>query len=202
MRITRTVGFTLVELIITIVVIGILAAIIIVSYNGIQTRATNTARVTEVRKYADMITLYQATFRKSPASPDVSGIPTGTYCLGTGFPQSPIQPSARTCRNWTQTPGTSVTPTEASSALLMQELKKVGTVSSTNRNNPSEPVIGPYAQVHVDRITVTTILTGKSQSVCGDFDLNQGATHPDDMGWDGFAATGVPIQSCSIIIKR
>lgn len=198
----HTIGFTLVELIVTIVVIGILAAIAIVSYNGIQTRAINTSRATEVRKYADLIQLYQATFRKFPASPDVAGIPPGTYCLGTGFPQSPITPSVRTCRNWTQTPGTSVTPTEASSALFMQELAKVGTVSNENHNNTSDPVIGPYVQIHNDRVVVTAILSGKSQAVCDEFKVKLDTTNPDDMGWDGFAAIGRPIQSCGIIINR
>lgn len=36
-------GFTIVELLIVIVVIGILAAITIVAYNGVQTRANNAA---------------------------------------------------------------------------------------------------------------------------------------------------------------
>ena len=44
-------GFTIGELLIVIVVIGILAAIVIVSFNGIQTRATNTSRVAEIRSY-------------------------------------------------------------------------------------------------------------------------------------------------------
>lgn len=195
-------GFSLIELIVVIVVIGILAAITIVSYNGIQTRATNTSRATEVRKYADLITLYQATLRKFPAAPDVADIPNGTYCLGTGFPQSPSNPSVRTCRNWTQTPGTSVTPTEASSARLMEELAKVGTVSSENHNNTSDPVIGPYIQIHSDRVVVTTILSGKNQAVCDEFKVKLDTTNPDDMGWDGFAATGKPLQSCGVIIAR
>ena len=199
---TRSTGFTVVELIVTIVVIGILAAIVIVSYNGIQTRATNTSRATEAHKYADLISLYRSTMRRFPASPDVPGIPPGTYCLGTGFPQSPINSSVRTCRNWTQTPGTSETPTEASSALLMQELAKVGDVTSSNHNNTSDPVIGPYIQIHNDRVVITTILSGKTQAVCDEFDVKLDTTNPDDMGWDGYAAIGLPLQSCGIIIER
>lgn len=44
----RQSGFTIVELLIVIVVIGILAAITIVAYNGIQTRAIDTQRRTDI----------------------------------------------------------------------------------------------------------------------------------------------------------
>ena len=42
-KLRKTSGFTIVELLIVIVVIGILAAITIVAYNGIQNRANGTA---------------------------------------------------------------------------------------------------------------------------------------------------------------
>ena len=45
-------GFTIVELLIVIVVIGILAAITIVAYNGIQTRAENAKTINGVAAIA------------------------------------------------------------------------------------------------------------------------------------------------------
>lgn len=51
-------GFTVVELLIVIVVIGILAAITMVSYNGIQGRARDTERKSEVLQIAEAIQLY------------------------------------------------------------------------------------------------------------------------------------------------
>ncbi len=42
-------GFTIVELLIVIVIIGILAALVIVAYNGIQARASDTKRVTDMQ---------------------------------------------------------------------------------------------------------------------------------------------------------
>ena len=46
-----TLGFTIVELLIVIVVIGILASISIVAYRGVQERAHNAKTVTVVRQY-------------------------------------------------------------------------------------------------------------------------------------------------------
>lgn len=51
-------GFTVVELLIVIVVIGILAAITIVAYNGIQQRARNTTTISAVNTYVKLINLY------------------------------------------------------------------------------------------------------------------------------------------------
>lgn len=71
----KTSGFTIVELLIVIVVIAILAAITIVAYNGIQTRAENTKTINAIASYAKGITAYAATYGNYPI--------TGGYpCLG------------------------------------------------------------------------------------------------------------------------
>ncbi len=51
-------GFTIVELLIVIVVIGILAAITIVAYNGIQTRARDTDRANDVATIQKKLELF------------------------------------------------------------------------------------------------------------------------------------------------
>lgn len=53
-------GFTIVELLIVIVVIGILAAITIVAFNGIQDRTKATAKVNDVKSLQKVIELYYA----------------------------------------------------------------------------------------------------------------------------------------------
>ena len=52
-------GFTIVELLIVIVVIGILAAIVIVAYNGIQTRARDTSRDNAIATLKKTIEVYK-----------------------------------------------------------------------------------------------------------------------------------------------
>lgn len=53
-------GFTIVELLIVIVVIGILAAITIVAYNGIQTRARTATVTSQLTQAAQKIAVWQA----------------------------------------------------------------------------------------------------------------------------------------------
>ncbi|MES2876594.1 MAG: prepilin-type N-terminal cleavage/methylation domain-containing protein [Patescibacteria group bacterium] len=67
-------GFTIVELLIVIVVIGVLAAIIIVAYSGVQERAYVTRINTAGRQYAKAISLYAAGQGAYPAY--------GNRCLG------------------------------------------------------------------------------------------------------------------------
>ena len=54
-------GFTIVELLIVIVVIGILAAITIVAYNGIQNRAHDTAVINDLTNVAKKVEMFKAT---------------------------------------------------------------------------------------------------------------------------------------------
>lgn len=79
---TKQTGFTIVELLIVIVVIGILAAITIVAYNGIQTRAENTKTTQAVAQYVKAILSYSAINGMYP-------VETGYPCLGAYPPATP-----------------------------------------------------------------------------------------------------------------
>lgn len=69
-------GFTIVELLIVIVVIGILAAVSIVSYSGIQQRANSTKTVSALDAWIKALTLYKT---------DNGRWPSGLVCLGEGY---------------------------------------------------------------------------------------------------------------------
>jgi prepilin-type N-terminal cleavage/methylation domain-containing protein len=79
-----TSGFTIVELLVVIVVIGVLAAIVIVAYNGIQQRAENSKNIAGVNQIINLMKLYKATNGTYPSAG--TGI---TYnCLGVGYPSN------------------------------------------------------------------------------------------------------------------
>ena len=69
-------GFTIVELLIVIVVIGILAAISIVSYNGIQNRSKNAQTTSALNNWVKGLQMYKA---------DRGSWPTGWVCLGENY---------------------------------------------------------------------------------------------------------------------
>lgn len=75
-------GFTIVELLIVIVVIGILAAITIVAYNGISQRATAASMNADLANASKQLKLYQVTNSSYPINIDCSASPAAnTICL-------------------------------------------------------------------------------------------------------------------------
>lgn len=81
MKISNKTGFTIVELLIVIVVIGILASITVVAFNGIQTRARNSARLAAADSYVKIVKLYDTGSNTLPSTAGVS-----RYCLSDRSP--------------------------------------------------------------------------------------------------------------------
>jgi len=65
-------GFTIVELLIVIVVIGILAAIVIVAFNGVQERAKVATVQSDLRSFNTVMQAYRAEFGSFPTVPTAS----------------------------------------------------------------------------------------------------------------------------------
>jgi prepilin-type N-terminal cleavage/methylation domain-containing protein len=74
-------GFTIVELLIVIVVIGILAAIVIVAYNGIQQQARNSSTASVIQTYKKALIQYAIEHGTYP-------IDFATACVGEDYPDS------------------------------------------------------------------------------------------------------------------
>ncbi|KKS30522.1 MAG: Type IV pilus biogenesis protein [Parcubacteria group bacterium GW2011_GWA2_43_11] len=87
-------GFTFVELMVTIAIIGILSAVVFPSLTGARERARDAERVTEVGQIALGIELYYNTCRAYPATLTTSannGCPS-SITLATFLPTIPVDP--------------------------------------------------------------------------------------------------------------
>lgn len=75
-------GFTIVELLVVVVVIAILAAITIVSYNGITQRAKNTQLLATVDSYTKSLQLYKIQNGEFPVVDAAESGAASVACLG------------------------------------------------------------------------------------------------------------------------
>lgn len=75
-------GFTIVELLIVVVVIAILAAITIVSYNGITNRANQSASKSTASSVQKKVELYQAEENNYPTAAQLTGAPASKSYSG------------------------------------------------------------------------------------------------------------------------
>jgi prepilin-type N-terminal cleavage/methylation domain-containing protein len=147
-------GFTIVELLISVVVIGILATITFVAFNGITVRAQNAATLSDFKAWRQAFGQYNASYGRYPAMPANTN-----YCLGTGFP-------GQKCRDYLA--NNANTYTESASTPLMDELKKVVTIPAS-RKYPVNGTVGPYVNYGSNGfIGMTIVLNGKSSDCPSD----------------------------------
>lgn len=131
-------GFTIVELLIVIVVIAILAAITIVSYNGITARATETQIVTEAKQ---AVTLLKAFYAENGHYPAITNS-QGSVCIGEGFTNY-VGDSNGDCWDTQSSVHRSVDPN------FNAELASIGRLTSSNkpsiyyRSSPDVSFTGP-----------------------------------------------------------
>jgi prepilin-type N-terminal cleavage/methylation domain-containing protein len=96
-RTSFTQGFTIVELLVVIVVIGILAAITIVSYNGITARANTASAQTAAQGVVQKIEIYNAEHGAYPyATTDLTADPSTSFYIpaSIGFTLATTQPAS------------------------------------------------------------------------------------------------------------
>jgi len=128
-------GFTIVELLIVIVVIGILAAITIVAYNGIQTRARNAQVIAGVNVYKKAIELYNV---------DNGSYPLTTGCLGAGYPSNACWTGVNGNRNVSAVLDAALDPYVKQKPVLSTKLLKITSVGDLrlgavyNVNSPTD----------------------------------------------------------------
>lgn len=131
-------GFTIVELLVVIVVIGIIATISIVSYNGVQTRTHNSNRIAQLQAWQSVFDRYKAKKGTLPLSATANGV---GYCLGTtGFPNG--FDGAPRCRDYLYSGATSLRVSD--NATLMTELQTVVPNLPSSQNVAVGGTVGPY----------------------------------------------------------
>jgi prepilin-type N-terminal cleavage/methylation domain-containing protein len=178
MRSVRSIGFTIVELLIVIVVIGILAAIVVVAYNGITKSAQATSIASEMRQWNKLFELYKAKYGELPrpsATPSTGGGPgplaDDAYCLGTGFP---IHNGTAYCYAYNNA---QYLVEESRGATLLAELSKVGKPPQNSTKYIYGSVVGPLLRWYSDSdIRLYGIFI--EGTVCADMGLGNGYT-----GW-------------------
>lgn len=146
-----TSGFTVIELLVIIVVLGIIVTIVVVAYNGIQKAALNSQRSTELLGWRTSFEKYKAANGQYPV------MANGGYCLGTGFPEG-------RCRNYTST--TTNVYYESNSTALMQALAPYDPPPAGTRTPVGNIAIGPYAIYSTTTIQLFASLTGVDETDC------------------------------------
>jgi prepilin-type N-terminal cleavage/methylation domain-containing protein len=99
-------GFTIVELLIVIVVIGILAALVVTTFTGIQQRARNTERETDIKAVHGQLEAYYAQNGSYPFRDDVNNA-TWRSTNMKGLDAEALKDPKGTAQTLTATPGTS-----------------------------------------------------------------------------------------------
>ncbi|RYF28788.1 MAG: prepilin-type N-terminal cleavage/methylation domain-containing protein [Chloroflexi bacterium] len=172
-------GFTIVELLIVIVVIGILAAITIVSFNGVQKRAANTARETELRSWQKVFEVYKAANNGVYPGPA-----TGAECLGENFPVG--SGGVRRCRSLSDD---AYSYQQTANAATMTQIKTIANLPNSSRT-PVGAFIGPFAFYDTSIITLVGVFSAQdAASSCP-----SGLTYTPSGNAD--------VAACTIILTR
>lgn len=146
-------GFTIVELLVVIVVIGIITSITIVSYNGAQKRTQNAERASQLQAWQSVFERYKAAKGDLPLPTTASG--TG-YCLGSNFPVG--SGGVARCRDYLDSGSTSLL--QSGNSALMAELQTIVPNLPSGQIVPVGGTVGPYVYYWGTQASGTIQITG------------------------------------------
>jgi prepilin-type N-terminal cleavage/methylation domain-containing protein len=143
-------GFTLVEMILVIAILGILVGITTIGWSAVSSGSRDQARAQDLKQWASTFDLYKsryAIYPILPANPG-NGIPGRTFCLGTFNQAQPVSYNGK-CGQYklavspTQTFDANNTETQD----MLAEVKKVGNIPQNSSYAVRDAVVGPILYI-------------------------------------------------------
>lgn len=96
----RSLGFTIVELLVAIVVVGVLASIVLISYTGVRQRAIQASLQSDLTNASNLLKIYQTDNSSYPNSiNDCPSPTTGNVCVKLSFGNALLDYSANNASN-------------------------------------------------------------------------------------------------------
>lgn len=138
-------GFTIVELLIVVSVLGILVTIGLVGWGSTITSSQNKTRATEISQWKSTFDLYKSRFAIYPAPTS-----NGTYCIGNDFPSDRCGVSGSFSEN-----------NDLNTAL--QRVSKLPTYDHVLVDNT---YLGPYAIYTDTTIRIVGVFKGNGSGTC------------------------------------
>jgi prepilin-type N-terminal cleavage/methylation domain-containing protein len=141
-------GFTIVELLIVIVVIGILATLVIVTFTGIQQKARDSKRKTDIGAVQASLESYYSSNNTYPTLTDLND-PTWRSTNMKGFDSSALQDPKGSA-------ATLIAGTAPSSTQYAYNVTPTGCVDTAGSANPCTNY-GIYAKLEADGTTISKV---------------------------------------------
>lgn len=140
-------GFTIVELLIVVVIIGILAAITLVSYNGIQNRSKNSAALALANGVSKKVTAYYTVEQTYPGT-------AAAFTSQTAVPEAVLD-------NPASVNGNAPTTTDGTSRVQYDPCQALDGMGS-----PTGPVLGVRIVYQQYPSGTASFLVGQSAATC------------------------------------
>ena len=142
---SRSSGFTIIELLIVISILGILITIGTVGWSSLSNWSRNSARATELSQWKSTFDLYKTRFAIYP-SPSADG----TYCVGNDFPNDKC----------------GISGSISEDTALNTELARVSKLPANNHPLANSTYLGPYAIYTPTTIRLVGVFQGSGSSTC------------------------------------